>query len=361
MQRKYLIALVGVAALAVVGVAIFETREPPEKSDLVADKAPAARVNVQANLPDSELKSALDQIQALQLPPATRKRLIVTYLTSVVAPGSQPFAYWEPSAVRDARERLQRYETDEAARQQLRSTFGDGVMDDPEFAFLFRPYADRYPALDSAKQLELQKLSLIPAKALIDSELSPIQAQVRIKAAQREMYAQIAKLLSPQEMQEYDRKESPAARALASGGFRFTQTEFDAVFPTLAATGGEAVVKRFDPASTESLRKILGEKRFLDYRKSQDPTFQMLSTIVASHGKPDANVDAAYAAVYKNQETSAEMLRAGPVLSFDAQNKKDRMETELRNDLATNIGSEAAEIFMRSMDANRGLIQTRMF
>jgi hypothetical protein len=87
----------------------------------------------------------------------------------------------------------------------------------------------------------------------------------------------------------------------------------------------------------------------------------MLSTIVASHGKPDADVDAAYAAVYKNQEASAEMLRAGPVLSFDAQNKKDRMETELRNDLATNIGSEAAEIFMRSMDANRGLIQTRMF
>jgi hypothetical protein len=42
MQRKYLIALVGVvAAVAVVGVAVFETRDPPEKSDLVVEKAPA--------------------------------------------------------------------------------------------------------------------------------------------------------------------------------------------------------------------------------------------------------------------------------------------------------------------------------
>jgi hypothetical protein len=165
------------------------------------------------------------------------------------------------SALRDARERLQRYETDEAARQQLRSTFGDGVMDDPEFAFLFRPYADRYPALIRPSSSNCRSCP-DSGKGADRLRVEPHTGAGQDQAAQRETYAQIAKLLSPQEMQEYDRKESPAARALASGGFRFTQTEFDAVFPTLAATGGEAVVKRFDPASTDSLRKILGEKRF---------------------------------------------------------------------------------------------------
>ncbi|MDF2466712.1 MAG: hypothetical protein K0Q43_4947 [Ramlibacter sp.] len=360
MQRKYLMILLGIGALAAVGVALFMRSDTEEQGTLAHTSHAEPLAVPPMEVKPSEFKNVFDQIQSLNLDPAVRKRLIVAYLESALSPRDQAFAYWESTAVREARDRLQRHQIDEEIRSQLRAAFGEEVAADPEFAHLFRPYSDRYPGLEPTKQLELQKLALMPFRALAESGVSPTQAQVKVRAAQREMQAQIARLLSAHELQEYQRKESPAARALAGGSFRFTQREFDAAFPVLAR-GGDDVVKRFDPQSAQGLREAMGDQRFLEYRKSHDPTFQMLSTIVASHGRQDANVDVAYDLVYKNQEATAEFLKAGPVLGFDAQKKKDLMTAELRSQLATNIGDEATEIFMRSMDANRGLVQPRMF
>jgi hypothetical protein len=308
-----------------------------------------------------ELSGALKQIQTLELPSPARKRLIVAYLAFINSPESPAFAYWAPPALREAEERIRAFEVADAARKIVRSEYGDAALDDPEFAFLFRPYADRYPNLSATKQLELQRISIVPMRALVASNLSPIQAQVAVKASQREVEAEISRLLSPAEWQEYQRKESSAVRSLANSGFKFTQQEFDAVLPTVAQGDGPVGMKRFDPASTEALREALGPKRYLEYRKSQDPTFHMLSAIVSAHGKQNADVDAAYEAVYSNQEASAQMLRAGPVLGFDDQRKKEQMTADLRTRLTKEIGGEATDVFMRSMDSNRGLVQARMF
>jgi hypothetical protein len=285
--------------------------------------------------------------------------MIAAWLETTLAPEPTPYTYWEAPAIREARNRLVRHSVDEATRRELRKVMGDSAQDDPEFAFLFQPYRDRYPFLSPAKQLQMQALALGVDRALIESGQTPIEAQGTLREARKAMLASVEALLTKDELEQYQRRDSPAALILANSGFKFTQAEFDAVYPTISPEDASIGLRRFDAESTARLKEVLGEERFVEYRKVQDPMYRMLSAIVASHGRQNADLSSAYKAVYENQEESVQMQRVGPVLSMEALRKKQKMSEDLRATLVTAIGQEATDIFLRSMESSRSLAQVR--
>jgi len=358
MKRSQIIA-VGVAFIVTLLVVFQQYKSKSSRKD--QPSTAAIQINSISASEASGAKDILTEIQGLKIPPAAAKQMVAAYFEWKVAPQSSIYPYWQSPAVRDARNRITRYQIDEAKRQALIAAFGQSVSDDPDFASIFQPYRDKYPFLSTAKQLEIERLSLEVDRSLLNSGSTPIQAQSILTKARQVFTAALETLLTKEEFAQYQLRESPAAKMLANSGFNFNQNEFDAIYPTIPNDDGPIGLRRLDAETMERARGVLGEERFIEYRKDQDPMFHLLSTIVVAHGPANADINAAYNAVYQNQQEERELGHAGPAPSFNGYEKKEQLKADLKTKLTTLIGNDATDIFLRSMEANSGLMKTKLF
>jgi len=352
--------IVGGAVLVAVAAAVaffptYTSRTSPPNDTVLA----STEADLTLGAAPSEIERIFNSIQALPLPSAERKRLLASWLETQSTPEQTPYAYWEAPAVREARNRLLKHAVAQSTRRELQKLLGTGAIDDPELAFLFQPYRDRYRFLSPAKQLEVEDAALNVDRALLASGTTPIEAQAQLRAARQKTTDAVKAALTEDEFAQYQQRESPAALMLANSGFTFTQKEFDALYPLMSQDDASIGLKRFDEHSTALVREVLGEDRFLEYRKVQDPMYRLLTAVSAAHGKQNADVNTAYRAVFANQEKSIELQRAGPVLSRQGLQTKAKLATDLRAALLSSIGPDATDIFLRSMDSSRSLAQVR--
>ncbi len=280
--------------------------------------------------------------------------MVAAYIRWTVTPVPTEYPYWQPFATREAVGRLSRHAIDEALRSALVDVFGQGATSDSDYAAIFQPYGDKYPSLSVAKQIEMERITLESDRALVEAKTAPIQVQGLLVKARRRSISELEQLLSREEFADYQAKESTAARALANSGFNFTRSEFDAVYPLIAEGDANSAVRSFDPKKLEGIRAVLGEERFTEYRKAIDPTFQLLSAIVADYGAPNADVNLAYEAVTESERRADETRRLGPVLNAEGAAQTRRRVIDLRSKLNDLIGTEATDIYLRSLAAARG-------
>lgn len=184
---------------------------------------------------------------------------------------SVPDEYWTPRLVRDFKRQSAQASADEKGRQHAIELHGQRAVDDPAFRALFRPLDAEFPFLSSAKQIELQRLQIevLRRRAELLARDGKPRDPVQIH---RDFDESLLKLLTPEELFEYQLRTSPAAQALLSGGFQFQEQEFRDVFR--AVTAGEehdslpSQIYTSNPAVLAAIRKGLSDDRFAEYQRS---------------------------------------------------------------------------------------------
>lgn len=164
----------------------------------------------------------------------------------------------------------------------------------------------------------------------------------RLNQLDREMHAEFARVLSPQELEEYDLRSSRVAESLrySLGNFVLNESEFRAVYrlkadlaERLPATGSntpaEVTLRNEAEKLTDSaIASALGPQRYEDYKKATDYGYRQTSVLVSRLGLPAEAADGLYGIkreieqrrdiVYKSGAGREEMSRQLSTLQTEA-------------------------------------------
>ena len=124
--------------------------------------------------------------------------------------------------------------------------------------------------------------------------------QAELRRIETEREAQLSNVLTPEELTQYELWLSPTANAVRQSvyGMNATEEEFLSIYNLRkqfdekwgeAETLGEGRVQQWQQAKAElenELRAQLGEKRYGDLKRGEDPEFHHLNAIVSRHRLP---------------------------------------------------------------------------
>jgi len=270
------------------------------------------------------MASLLEQVQVCGASDQAAKRILARSLLDLETP-EVAGEYWVPRRTRDFNRRQASAEASAKVRARVIQLAGESAKEDPAFRALFRPLDDEFPFLSSAQQIELERLQLAAERrrAELSTQADNPQTYMRIH---QELLAGVRQLLTTEEFFEYQLRESPAAQSLLVSGFQFSEQEFRNVFRAVielsgaGSSGADGSVQIPVPdrrAAMDRIRAVLGDARFAEYRRAQDPTYRVLLAIGQSHGLPSRTVEQAYAYVASQEPElpSVTASRAQPLRS----------------------------------------------
>jgi hypothetical protein len=172
---------------------------------------------------------------------------------------------------------------------ELKKYLHSDDYDERMYAFLPAEKREKLKEVQSRYD-ELEQEIYARAKGLILDE-----DQEQLKRIQAEREQELAKLLSPEEMEEYELRNSPTAHGLRSqlSGFDPNEEEFrkifrlqkvfDAQFANAFNATDEVQMElraraqeEAQDALNEEIKKLIGTKRFADYERAQDADYKAL-------------------------------------------------------------------------------------
>lgn len=154
--------------------------------------------------------------------------------------------------------------------------------------------------------------------------------RVKVQQLQNEMHAELAKILSPDELFEYDLRNSNPAGMLRYelAPLRPTEAEFRALFPLYRELdekyplkmGGVNTEEDMAPRNAalaqmkEQIKTLLGPERFAEYELSRDYNYQQTAKVTERLNLPATATGEVYA-VQKEIQQRATLLRSNPTLT----------------------------------------------
>jgi hypothetical protein len=236
-------------------------------------------------------------------------------------------------------------EGDDELRSRLVQAFGESARERPEFASLFKPFANKYPFLSSQKQLALQKIVTTEDIASAGGRAS------ECGLAGCDPREKIRQLLTPAEYAEYELRESPVSHRLASTGVDFTEQEFRDAYQVLAEQPGPATDRNAQRAEQERrIESILGKEKFARYQRAQDPIYRALNQGGRKYSVGQEAIDSAYQLIKDSQHRMA---------SADS-GTRSVMRDDLNTQLQARIGPQLTELVSRYFDGGRAENRARM-
>jgi hypothetical protein len=274
------------------------------------------------------------------------------------------YDYWRKNAYEDALS-----PEDRAARRALSRQIADErrqlLGDDADLATQYeranreRLYGD----------LPVEKVDQLTA---INRDYSEITALLRDRARgmilpedreqfarlEQEKRADLARLLTPEELREYDLRSSPSAAAVRQQLRNFDVTEdeyralvglqlaFDATYGNRNNLGGEQEQRRTAAAAelTAQIRALMPPERFAEYEIKTDPTYSRVASLISQFNSP-----ADPGAVVSAQRDLAERfnaLRQGRTLAPAVRDAQlDVLSVEANRRMAAALGPEAFKIY----------------
>jgi len=145
----------------------------------------------------------------------------------------------------------------------------------------------------------------------------------RIKAERR---AELAKVLTPRELEDYEINTSATASSLKSRleGFNATDEELRKIFNFMQPLDEQFSLSRRSPdpedkefnakraeaerTLQEQIRSVLGEERYAEYQRTRDPVYRSINSAGVEAGLPKDSILQAYAAQKALQEESQRIL-----------------------------------------------------
>ncbi len=261
--------------------------------------------------------------------------------------------FWQRNPRRGATT-LARLERRASVRDQLVDAFGEAIKDDPQFVDLFKPLNDSLSFLSSDKQVAIFDIRM---RQQADRSIRFAGGMLRenrqqARDSQAMMDEEIQSLLSAAEYEEYELRESPLSHRMRRSAdlFDYTEEEFREIFRILdesrSAAGGPRW--RRNEESDARIAAYLGNDRFDEYTRSQDPAYRSIRLIGDQGGHTDAEV----AEVYEIQKSAIEEMRSvSQDRSLERQVRQERI-IEIRSSaelgIANVMGEDSADSVMQN-------------
>lgn len=336
------------AALAEALMAAAKTRDPVQLRDQLRA----------AGLPDDVIRAA---VRALLMKPVAD---LQKSLTAEMNKGQ----YWKVPAGAVAfgslskEQRAQLREASRAAEKQFESLFGP----DPD-----NPMNARYSFLPAEKASKLRDLERdyddLRTQVMSDAEGFRTAAdEQKVAYLEKEKRKDLAALLSPAELEAYDLRNSQTAARLRFQlrDFNATEDEYKAIYAAQKAyddrfaqatpmgPGGEMGDGQARQAARQQMldqmKAALGEDRFNDYLRSQNPEYRQLEAAARRYNLPNTAVSQAYAA---RDQAVAAAQRITSDTSMNDEQRRQALATladQTRNQVTSSLGAEAADAYLRN-------------
>ena len=274
-------------------------------------------------LESPDLKIYIARLRAIECPEETIRDIIVAAVDELYAAKtkalrtalkSRKYRYWEATTWEDDDSRQFRRKQDELQKERralLQELLGfdpdrewarqHGVTLGSDSAYSFLPEGKRDQVRAIAERFrDLEQDLNRKYKTFHDEETEAEHCELR---AQRR--TELAKILSPQELDEYDLRFSPIASVIQwemeTFAFDASEAEYRALFRAKAAMSEKVGDLARDPpldeeggkkyyaarkAMEEQLRADLGEKRFTEYQRGQLVNYQQLLSLARRESLP---------------------------------------------------------------------------
>jgi hypothetical protein len=185
---------------------------------------------------------------------------------------------------------------------------------------------------------------------------------VRIKSERRDA---LAKVLTPQELQDYEMQTSATAPSLRTRmeGFAISDEEFGKIFNfmqpldeqySLSRRNPDPVNPEFTAARTQAeqdlqdyIHQVLGDDRYAEYQRTRDPAYRVLQQAGTEAGLPQDSILQAYQAQQQMQDEAKRVMQ-DPNLTQEqrAQTLQD-MQSQAIQKLQQLFGDKANQVLQQ--------------
>jgi hypothetical protein len=264
--------------------------------------------------------------------------------------------YWQ-------RPERNRYETvmaalsnEEAKRTLLLDIFGEDIVGDPVFADLFKPLDEALAFLSSDKQIALDSLRRsAQAASMVQGSGFLREDRTEIRATAADLNRAIEELLTPDEYLEVQLRDSRLAQSIKRNmdGMDYGEQEFRDIFQIRHALesdaeqalgpGGRDAIIAAREATNEQVRDYLGDERFTEYARLQDPLFRSLKTVGERYNASDADVVAVYDLTNQANTEIRALSQNKQLTAQETRQRVEQIQAEMQNEIVDLVGKDAAD------------------
>ena len=379
-HKGLVLSLAGNLLLAGAIVWGLATRKPAPALSLSLE--PTTQAKGETSLPWSRIRAAdyaeyARNLRALGCPEASVVDLIVGEVTAQFAErwraagGAATFNYWETAASASAAEQTRRREVrarlERERRELLLQVLGPQALQAMAKYRLWNdvdPDAEVLAFLPASKREQLFALQQkYPTRSAQEMALATEEDMRRAATEQARQRAEMAALLSAQELEELDLRKSDTAQRLRDElrGFQANEAEFRQLFrvrrayeATLAANpdvrDANVLQVRIEAERrfAEEARAALGEQRYGDYQRARDPDYQNALQVAQFYSLPNEVATRVYE-LKRDVDARAGAITANTALS---EARRDELLGQLQADtertLQGLLGSEVLAEYRRN-------------
>jgi hypothetical protein len=245
------------------------------------------------------------------------------------------------------------------ARAALIEVFGRGIERDATFARVFRPLDPAFSFLSSAQQVAIQKLKLEQQVKMTSALTGPalgVVAQLQpaspgggrsAATAAEDLAASLAAVLEPKALYEYLLRDSALANQLRRSRVDFTELEFREAFAVLSRLEESSSDPGVYASARDSLRALLGGRRFAALWAGRDPLFGALQRAAEKHALEEETVLSVYELFNDHQDSLLEVTQSAGDGERQIQSLR-QARTRLEERLSGLVGADAAADIERS-------------
>jgi hypothetical protein len=262
--------------------------------------------------------------------------------------------YWEYKTREPMITAQQHMDSSALKRETLRSIFGDGIVDDPRFEDLFKPYQQTLSFLSSEQQIKLYEIKF---NSMVERQKGNIAY-----SEEREIEA----LLGPDQYYEYQLRESPTAKHLAQEleGFSYSEQEFRELYrikmeaaaqntssdayralndiPDLQGSTPQDTRETSDNYEEQKIRAYLGEERYKAYSQAKQPNYKRAVRKARENGFSDQDALEAFEIITASSSNLVR-LRQDPMLSPEDRSRQiEEIIVTAKNSISGIMGDTAA-------------------
>lgn len=346
-------------------------KQVPEPSNPFTNAQPAAQTTngaastlqtkpvASTEIDSLEYSSSVEQLRQQGFSEDTIRQLMLAqinedYLRTQIDSSATP--YWLPNE-NDAEAKLSealQWEADR--RQQLIDLFGNDIVDDPLFTHIFKPLNSTLSFLSSDKQIrldELQRLDEARTRALFQNGFTE-ESRDDLAAQRAQLQREITELLGTTDDFEYQLRESRLAERMRRGlgSFDYSEQEFRDIFSIRQEVEGNqsngflmdrSEFRRQREESEARIRSYLGDTRYQEFARSQDPAYRSLQSIGERYGNTTAEIDDVYT-ITQETEQKIDELRASNTMDREERIEKiNEIRSEAYEQIEQIAGKDTAE------------------
>ena len=251
---------------------------------------------------------------------------------------------------------------DELANQRLMlvSIFGADIIQDPLFETLFKPLNESLSFLDSDTQIAVDETRKRASMSALQRSRGGFITEMRddrFREAE-ELEASLRAILTADEFTEYELRESRLAARMTEtmATFDYSELEFRDIFTIRRNNEGSEFTKLKDrqsyrerrTASNEEIKNYLGDQRYKEFERSQDPAYRSLLAIGDRYGNTTSEITEVYE-ISRAAETEVSEIRSDKSLT---RNQRSEMIVETRGRAMEEITKIAGEQSAKSIESN---------